>query len=196
MIEERAESAPVDISGDDDATLMQKIACGDNRAFEKLVQRHLPRSVRMAARITGSAVEAEDAVQEAFIRVWKHAAEWESPDAAGAQFSTWFYRIVLNLCIDHKRKRTFTPIEEISEPDDGREDAETNLQRHELSARVRGAVDSLPDRQRAAFVLCFYEERSNKEAAAILGVGVKALESLLVRARKALHDKLLSERSS
>jgi len=193
-MEERVEIAPIEISGEDDAGLMQKIACGDNRAFEKLVQRHLPRSVRMAARIIGSAAEAEDAVQEAFIRVWKHAAEWELPDTAGAQFSTWFYRIVLNLCIDHKRKRTFTPIEEISEPDDGRDNAETGLQRNELTKRVRGAVDTLPDRQRAAFVLCFYEERSNKEAATLLGVSVKALESLLVRARKALHDKLLPEK--
>ncbi len=194
MIKERAETAPVRISGDDDAALMQKISCGDSRAFEKLVHRHLPRSVRMAARITGSSAEAEDAVQEAFIRVWKHAAEWESPHTAGAQFSTWFYRIVLNLCIDHKRKRIFTPLEEISEPDDGRDNAEASLQRHELSERVRGAIDTLPDRQRAAFVLCFYEECSNKEAASILGVSVKALESLLVRARKSLHDKLLPEK--
>jgi RNA polymerase sigma-70 factor (ECF subfamily) len=194
MMEERAEIAPVDISGDNDAALMQKIACGDGRAFERLVQRHLPRSVRMAARITGSAAEAEDAVQEAFIRVWKHAAEWESPDATGAQFSTWFYRIVLNLCIDYKRKRTFTPIEDIPEPDDGRDNAETNLQRYELSQQVRDAVNGLPDRQRAAFVLCFYEECSNKEAASILGVSIKALESLLVRARKTLHDKLLPEK--
>lgn len=194
MMQEWAEIAPVEAGGDDDATLMQRIACGDNRAFERLVQRHLPRSVRMATRITGSATEAEDAVQEAFIRVWKHAAEWETPEAAGAQFSTWLYRIVLNLCIDFKRKRTFAPIEEASEPDDGRDNAETNLQRHELSEKVRAAINKLPDRQRAAFVLCFYEECSNKEAAAILGVGVKALESLLVRARKALHDKLLPEK--
>ncbi len=193
-MQERAETAPIEIDGDDDAALMQKIAGGNNRAFERLVQRHLPRSVRMAARITGSAAEAEDAVQEAFIRVWKHAAQWESPDAAGAQFSTWFYRIVLNLCIDHKRKRTFTPLDDISEPDDERDNAETGLQRRELSERVRGAVDTLPDRQRAAFVLCFYEERSNKEAAAVLGVSVKALESLLVRARKTLHDNLLPEK--
>ena len=194
MMQEWVENAPVEAGGEDDAALMQKIACGDGRAFEKLVQRHLPRSVRMAARITGSATEAEDAVQEAFIRVWKHAAVWESPEAAGAQFSTWFYRIVLNLCIDYKRKRTFAPIEEIMEPDDGRDNAEANLQRRELSERVRNAVNRLPDRQRAAFVLCFYEECSNKEAAAILDISVKALESLLVRARKTLHDKLLPEK--
>ena len=78
----QAEASPLEIEADDDATLMQKIACGDNRAFESLVQRHLPRSVRMAARVLGSAAEAEDAVQEAFIRVWKHAAEWESPGEA------------------------------------------------------------------------------------------------------------------
>ena len=193
---EQAETSPAGSEGEDDAALMQKIVCGDNRAFAKLVQRHLPRSVRMAARVLGSSTEAEDVVQEAFIRVWKHASEWESPGQAGAQFSTWFYRIVLNLCIDHKRKKRFTPLEEIPEPDDERDNAETGLQRREQSERVSRTINALPDRQRAAFVLCFYEEYSNKQAAEILGISVKALESLLVRARKTLHGKLLPEKPS
>jgi len=183
-------------SGESDSALMQKVAAGDHAAFALLVGRHLPRAVRLATRVTGSAAEAEDAAQEAFIRVWKHAPSWESPDTAGAQFSTWLYRIVLNLCIDQKRKRSFAPLEEAATLDDGQDDAETRLQKRQMAQNVRAAVNSLPARQRAAFSLCFYEERSNKEAASILGISVKALESLLVRARKGLQSKLRPERQA
>jgi RNA polymerase sigma-70 factor, ECF subfamily len=177
----------------DDAQLMSRIAAGDQRALQALMQRHLGRTVRLAARILGSAAAAEDVAQEAFIRVWKHAGRWEDPDTAGARFSTWLYRIVLNLCIDEKRKKSFASIDDAPEHADIRPDAERRLQQEEQSARVHAALASLPDRQRAAFVLCFYEDFSNRAAAEMLGISVKALESLLVRARKALRELLQAE---
>lgn len=177
----------------DDALLMSRIAQGDQRALQSLMQRHLGRTVRLAARVLGSTAAAEDVAQEAFIRVWKHADRWEDPEEAGARFSTWLYRIVLNLCIDEKRKRTFGNIEDVPEQADGRPDAERRLQQQEQSARVHAALGALPERQRAAFVLCFYEDFSNREAADMLGISVKALESLLVRARKTLRLLLQGE---
>ena len=178
----------------DDAELMRKCAGGDQRAFQTLMRRHLARTVRLAARILGSTGAAEDLAQEAFIRVWKHAADWEQPHHAGARFTTWLYRIVFNLCIDEKRKARFSDIDSVPEPADTRDSAESGLQRQEQSARVRAALGTLPERQRAAFVLCFYEEYSNKEAADMLGISIKALESLLVRSRRALRDKLAEEK--
>jgi RNA polymerase sigma-70 factor, ECF subfamily len=178
----------------DDAELMRKAATGDQRAFQALMRRHLARTVRLAARILGSTGAAEDVAQEAFIRVWKHAADWEQPHAKGARFTTWLYRIVLNLCIDEKRKAKFTDIDSMPEPADERDTAERGLERQENSKRVRDALEELPDRQRAAFVLCFYEEYSNKDAAEMLGVSVKALESLLVRSRRTLRDRLSEEK--
>ena len=177
----------------DDAMLMQRIAGGDQRAFRDLMQRHLPRTVRLAARVLGSTGAAEDVAQEAFVRVWKHAANWEDPKQAGAKFTTWLYRIVLNLCIDEKRKRTFTDIDAIPEKADDTPNAEANMQRREKSKRVKAALEQLPERQRAALVLCFYEEYSNKDAADMLGISVKAIESLLVRARRMLRDLLQDE---
>lgn len=177
----------------DDAMLMQRIAGGDQRAFRDLMQRHLPRTVRLAARVLGSNGAAEDVAQEAFVRVWKHAANWQDPKQAGAKFTTWLYRIVLNLCIDEKRKRTFTDIDAIPEKADDTPNAEANMQRREKSKRVKAALEQLPERQRAAFVLCFYEEYSNKDAADMLGISVKAIESLLVRARRILRDLLHDE---
>lgn len=178
---------------DDDAALMQKIASGDARAFESLVRRHLPRAVRTARHILGADGEAEDVAQESFLRLWRHAPGWRPAEETGAQFSTWFYRIILNLCIDHKRKQRTSPLDDTLDPPDFRDNAEDGLQRSEESERVRRSIASLPERQRAAFVLCFYEERSNKEAAAILGVSVKAVESLLVRARRQLYNDLYAE---
>ena len=177
----------------DDAKLMQRIAAGDQRALRDLMQRHLSRTVRLAARILGSTGAAEDVAQEAFVRVWKHAGNWEDPKQAGAKFTTWFYRIVLNLCIDEKRKRSFTDIDAIPERADDTPDAEANMQRREKSQRVKAALAELPERQRAAFVLCFYEDYSNKDAADMLGISVKAIESLLVRARRTLRDLLQGE---
>jgi len=132
--------------------------------------------------------------QEAFIRVWKHAADWQDPAHAGAKFTTWLYRIVLNLCIDEKRKRHFTNIDDVAEPMDDSVNAEGGLQRQEQSRRVKAALAELPERQRAAFVLCFYEDHSNKEAADMLGISVKAVESLLVRSRRILREKLEGEK--
>ena len=111
-----------------------------------------------------------------------------------ANFTTWLYRIVLNLCIDEKRKNRFTNIDDVPEPMDAKPGAEEKMQQQEQSKRVRAALEKLPERQRSAFVLCFYEEYSNKEAADMLGISVGAVESLLVRSRRALREDLVEEK--
>lgn len=192
-MQERATTA--DDGLDDDAALMGRIAGGDQAAMRDLMQRHLARTVRMAQRVLGGTAAAEDVAQEAFVRVWKNAGNWKNPGEAGAKFSTWLYRIVLNLCIDEKRK-TKTTGSEVPDIADARANAEEGLQRREQAQRIKAALDTLPERQRAAFVLCFYEEYSNKDAANLLGVSVKALESLLVRSRRALREELKNERKN
>lgn len=187
---------------DDDVVLMRRIAEGDEAAFRTLMRRHLAAAVRTAVRILGSADRADDAAQEAFIRVWKHAPDWRPPedgvDAANrrlGKFSTWFYRILLNLCLDEKRKKPFAALDDAPEQAaDARLQPEELLAQRELAQRVRQALDTLPERQRAAFVLCFYEGFSNQEAADAMGIGIKALEALLVRARRSLRDLLQGEK--
>jgi len=177
--------------GSDDE-LMRRAGRGDNAAFAALVARHLPRATALAIRIAGSRADAEEIVQEAFLRTWIKSPDWESQATAkgGAQFTTWFTRVLVNLCIDRRRRPQMAPIEaaaEVASADPG--GLETTAQR-ETSARVLSALATLPERQRAALTLCHWDGRSNLEAAEILDVSVGALESLLVRARRALRVSL------
>jgi RNA polymerase sigma-70 factor (ECF subfamily) len=177
--------------GSDDE-LMRRAGRGDNVAFATLVGRHLPRATALAVRITGNRSDAEEIVQEAFLRTWTKAPDWQDRDATvgGAQFTTWFTRVLVNLCIDRRRRPTNAPIEAAAEVASDEPGGFEAVAGSETSARVLSALHQLPDRQRAALTLCHWDGRSNIEAAEILGVTVGALESLLVRARRAMRDAL------
>jgi len=173
---------------DDD--LMRRAGRGDNSAFAALVGRHLPRATALAIRITGNRSDAEELVQEAFLRTWKKAPDWTDRETAGAQFTTWFTRVLVNLCIDRRRRPGLSPLEaaaEIEAPEPGGFDI---VARNQTSTRVLAALAELPDRQRAALTLCHWDGRTNIEAAEILEITVGALESLLVRARRTLRETL------
>lgn len=179
---------------EDDSALMLRVGTGDQKAFAALMDRHLVRTVRLAARLLGSEAQADDVAQEAFVRVWRHAPTWQDSAARGARFTTWLYKIVSNLVIDEKRKRTNVAIDDIAEPlDDNAPNGEKTMIDRQRTNTVRAALNQLPERQRDAFVLCFYEDYSNRDAAAALDVSVKGLESLLVRARRTLRDVLRTE---
>lgn len=173
----------------DDESLMVRIQKGDHQAFSILVRRHAQRFFAAAYRMSGRADEAEDVVQEAFLKLWQRPQAFDA--GKGAKFTTWFYRVVTNLAIDKGRRRKNevgpSALDFIA---DDRESAQACLEVSEKGRAVEAAIQSLPARQKLALNLCFYEELSNKEAAEILGVGVKALESLLMRAKAALKEKL------
>src|SRR6476646_7602641 len=92
---------------DSDEALMARVARGDERAFQLLSRRHLPAMLGLARRILGNAAESEDVAQEAFLRVWTHAPRWQPL----AQFRTWLTRIVVNLCLDRKRRAPWVDLE-------------------------------------------------------------------------------------
>ena len=170
-----------------DDALLARAGAGDQRAFQLLVSRHLHRALSLARRMTGNAAEAEDVAQEAFLRVWQKASTWR---AGEARFSTWLYRVVVNLCLDRRRRKPMSPLEAAGDPSDPAPSAELRLVDDERARLVTDALAILPERQRAALVLSYYEEMSNIVAAEVLGISVSALESLLVRARKALRAEL------
>lgn len=176
-----------DLQSADDDVLLMCAGTGNQRAFKVLVSRHLQRAISLARRMTGSATEAEDVAQEAFLRVWQKASAWRSGDA---RFSTWLYRVVVNLCLDRRRKKPLAPLEAAGDPSDPAPSVELKLVEDQRTRMVTEALATLPDRQRTALVLSYYEEMSNIAAAEVLGVSVSALESLLVRARKALRAEL------
>ena len=125
-------------------------------------------------------------VQEAMLRVWTNAPRWQ-PLAA---LKTWLTRVVVNLCLDRKRRPQPVELEAAGEMADSGESGFELVQHSEQGKRVAAAMAKLPERQRAALALCYYEEMGNIEAAKALDISVGALESLLVRGRRALRDSL------
>lgn len=164
---------------------------GDQRAFAGLVERHSRRAAALAARITLNRSDAEEVVQEAFLRVWVKAPSWRPQgESGGAQFSTWFHRILVNLSIDRRRKPAGEGLDAAGEIADEAPSALDTLAEAETSRRVNAAVAGLPERQRAALAMCHFEGMSNIEAAKALDLSVGAVESLLVRARRQLKESL------
>jgi RNA polymerase sigma factor (sigma-70 family) len=170
--------------------LMTCVAAGDASAFEQLVTRHTPMVHRVAWRMLGDAVEAEDVVQETFVKLWVNAKSWTP---AGGGLGGWLRRISTNACLDRLRCPRFVSDETLPERVDEAVPADLAIDGARRQAAVAASVQALPDRQRAAIVLTYFEGVSNAEAASILGIGVKALESLLVRARQALTGALAAK---
>ena len=174
-----------------DEALMAAIATGDQIAFARLVERHLARTVGLATRLMGSRADGEEIAQEAFARVWSHAARWRPLGGGGnARFTTWLYRIVMNLAIDRKRRPTHAAMDDVDEPVDEADDGFVQIHRRQVSDAVAEAMMRLPERQRVALALCFFEGMSNIEAGKIMSLSVGAVESLLVRARRSLRQGL------
>ncbi len=173
---------------DGDEALLLSAGRGDRRAFTALVERHIGRAGAIAGRMLGIRADAEEVVQEAFLRVWQKAPEWRTD--GGAKFTTWLHRILVNLCIDRRRRRPTVPIDAIEEPADEAADGFDRALAGERRQRVATALGTLPERQRAAIVLSYYEGLSNVAVAEALEVSVGAVESLLVRARRSLSTAL------
>lgn len=179
-----------------DEDLMARCAKGDAAAYEILVKRHLDRSYAIAARMGGSRTDAQDAAQEAFLKLWVNAPSWQP---GKAKFSTWFYRIVVNAAIDRGRRQGnrqvgVEPETLASFADEDRKSVEQQYADTEQWQQVRHAASRLPERQRTALALCYEQGLGEREAAEVMGIGVKALESLLARAKQALRQKLNGDR--
>jgi RNA polymerase sigma-70 factor (ECF subfamily) len=174
---------------DPDVELLARIGNNEPAAVNEMVTRKLPRLLALAGRLLGDADEARDVAQESFLRIWRQAAHWRSGEA---RFDTWLHRVVLNLCHDRLRRRKARPLtdEEAAELVDNSPSAEDQLHSQDRSDRVAAALAALPERQREAIVLQYYQELSNSDAAALMNISVEALESLLSRARRQLRSQL------
>ena len=175
---------------DGDAELLRAIADGDRTAFDRLSRRHLDRAHGVALRMTGSRADADDVVQDVFLRLWLKPESWRPGQA---QFSTWLYRVVVNRCLDLKRRPKGTDLDSVEEPQDPDANAEDSLLEAERGRALDGAVAALPERQRAAIVLTYTAGLRNAEAAAAMDISVKAFEALLVRAKRELRDHLAGQ---
>ena len=175
---------------DGDAELLQAIAGGDRAAFDRLSRRHLDRAYGVALRMTGSRADAQDVVQDVFLRLWQRPDAWRPGQA---QFSTWLYRVVVNRCLDLKRRPRGTDLDSVEEPQDPDANAEDSLLDAERSRALDSAVNQLPERQKTAIVLTYTAGLRNAEAASAMDISVKAFEALLVRAKRELRDFLAGQ---
>ncbi|TFY91450.1 RNA polymerase sigma factor [Pseudomonas kairouanensis] len=174
---------------DPDVELLARIGNNEPAAVNEMVTRKLPRLLALASRILGDPDEAKDVAQESFLRIWRQAARWRSGEA---RFDTWLHRVALNLCHDRLRRRKEHPLNEeaVLELADSAPSPDQQLEALDNSARMAAALAALPERQREAIVLQYYQQLSNIDAAALMNISVEALESLLSRARRQLRSQL------
>jgi RNA polymerase sigma-70 factor (ECF subfamily) len=172
----------------DDEELLRQIQEGNQEAFAALVDRHAKRFYSSAYRLLFSKNDAEDIVQQAFLNLWERRLLWNQ--SKGAKFTTWFYRVVVNLCLDHNRKKKPMPLPGNMEPIDKHDGLDILLDEKRKQAILDLFIKELPERQQLALTLCFYEGISNQEAAEIIGIKVKAMQSLIMRAKTTLKERL------
>jgi RNA polymerase sigma-70 factor (ECF subfamily) len=170
-----------------DEQLMLKLGRQDMSALGELVLRHQERVLELAFRTLGKWDLAEDVAQEAFLRVHRTARNYKPR----ARFTTWLYRIVVNLCLDEKRRRARNGIslEDMTAAAQTEPDGDA-AEKKEIAQLVKTAVSELPERQRIALVLHRYDGLSHGQIAEVTGWTGSAVESLLVRAYANLREKL------
>ncbi len=175
-----------------DAELVARAKQGDLAAFEDLVREHQKRLFAYVYRMLGNPAEAEELVQQAFVRAWKGLAGFRGRSS----FKTWLYRIATNLSINKVKRRK--PTVELPETLTGpvRDEPDEQYRRKQRAELVRAALDTLPADQRSALVLATYEDMSYREIARAMGKTERAVDSLLFRARTNLRKALEPARRS
>jgi len=172
----------------DDHELLAFVQDGSQPAFAELVQRHTERFYRLAFRYVQERGTAEDIVQDAFLKLWEDPGKWQ-PER-NTKFTTWFYRIVVNLCLDWKKKKRPLPLDEQAPILDESDPPDEEMSRIQEQRLLEREIAALPERQRTALNLCFDEGLTNQEAADVMGIRLKALQSLIMRAKTTLKERL------
>jgi RNA polymerase sigma-70 factor (ECF subfamily) len=178
---------------DGDDRLLAAYAAGDPDAPRVMADRFTAPAFRVALRMLGDRAEAEDVTQEAMIRLFRAAPGWQP---GGARVTSWLYRVTANLCLDRLRRQRAIPLDQAPDLPDGRASAEARLTDQARSDALQRALADLPERQRLAVVLRHLEGLANPEIAAILGVGVEAVESLTARGKRALAQALAGRKAA
>ena len=178
-----------------DEELMQAVCAGGRSAYQTLVKRHLNSISHFVYRILGNQKDTEDITQEVFLRLWTNAQKWKSEKS---KLTTWLHRIAHNLCIDYLRKHGRMQIQGSSDDetiDSLQEKKELIVEKNSKIKLLNEVMSSLPENQRSALSLCHYQGFSNKEAAAIMNISSKAVESAIARAKRSLREKLTTAAS-
>lgn len=160
----------------DDALLVDACLSGKREAFDLIVQRHQRRVYQLCYRFAGNHEDASDLAQDAFIRAYRGLRSFKG----NAAFSTWLYRVAVNVCLNRVGTRTpmrFLTLDAADRADVRVERVDAMLLRGERAAELRAAIARLPRKQRAALILRVYHELPHEEIAAILGSSVGAVKA-------------------
>jgi len=181
---------------DDDLPLLDRVLASDEGAFEELVQRHEDRVYRITMAITGNQQDAEEAMQDTFLKVHKHLGNFRRT----SKFSTWLTRIAVNEALQVRRRQRVTEsLDELTSTDEGmvpkqlqdwHDDPEKIYTKQQMREIVEQAIQSLPSQYREAFVLRDVQGLTTEEAAEALGISRPALKSRLLRARLMMREAL------
>lgn len=175
-----------------DEALLVLYANGDPGAARALTLRLTPRVLGFAARMLSDRTEAEDVAQEAMLRLWRMAPDWQQGEA---RVATWLYRVASNLCLDRLRRSRPRGLGDMAEPEDTTPGVVARMIEADRVLALDAALATLPDRQRQAVVLRHIEGLSNPEIAAVMDIGVEAVESLVARGKKGLAALLSGRRA-
>lgn len=173
-----------------DAELIQSVLSGKERDYEQLVKNYQTSVFRTAIGILHIKEDAEEVTQDVFIKAYQSLSSFSGKSA----FSTWLYRITVNASISYlrkkKRKGLWVELTGFFQIQAKEKNAEAELSEKSDKNLVRKAIDSLPDKQKLAFVLTKYEELPQRQVAEIMEISEGAVEQLVVRAKANLRKKL------
>ncbi len=182
-------------SNEEDFALMDRIARGDDHAFQLLVEKHQYAVIGTVSKMLGGAADAEDIAQQVFLRIWKSAPRFEPK----AKFTTWMFTITRNLVFNESRRRKRKPTVSVEQQeeeaflqieDSSAPGADEMAQKSELWQAIDDAIAALPEKQRMAVILRQHEDMSYEDIAKVLKTSVSAVKSHLFRARVQLKDAL------
>lgn len=172
-----------------DFHLLQSIANGDNAAFRKLYERFSEKVYNTTISYTQNKEDAEEITQDVFTKIFRNAAKFEGKSAV----STWIYRIAVNTSLNYLKKKKRFSFLQLGNSKKDKPDFEHPgilLEKREAAKTLFKVIDTLPTNQKTAFILSFVEELPRQEVADIMETSLKAVESLLQRAKKNLRVRL------
>jgi len=172
-------------SHESDEALFRQVQAGGRDAFATLVERYQRRAFGVALRLLGRQQDAEDVVQQTFLRLYEARAKYDPK----WRLSTWLYRILTNACVDELRRRR--PIRELEEQDEPlAEPPDDTLERAERDRLLHEALAEVPTEARIALALYYGDGRTYQEIGAIRGISVNTVKTHLRRGRSALRRAL------
>ena len=178
--------------GMSDNALLVAYANGTQQAAQILTERLMPKIFSQAFHRVQNKSDAEDIAQEALLRLWRVAPDWQKHDA---KVSTWVYQVVANLCIDRLRRKQAEHLDTIAEPVDNRPNTADVMQDKSRANALYNAFSKLPERQREAVSMRHLDGLSNPEIADNMHLSIEAVESLVARGKRKLSQILQSQKS-